>query len=73
MNAAATIVAYAVFLLIGIVRVARPEAIHDIAVVFRALIRVLDQQADAGTGGLAFEDTGKYLDLVIFTSLCGMT
>src|ERR1700689_4214654 len=52
---AAAIIAKAVFLLIRIVRVSGPEAILDLVVVARALILVLDQQSDRGSGGAALE------------------
>ena len=48
-------IAKAVLLLIGVVGVARAEAILELLVVARARIGVLDQQADRRAGGAPFE------------------
>src|SRR5690606_7531639 len=58
---AAAIVAEAVFLVIRVIRVAWPETVLDLVVVARALIDVLDQEADRGARRHALEDPGQDL------------
>jgi len=57
-------VADAVFLPIGVVRVARSESLRDVAIVLAALVGVADQQRDRRAGRHAFEHAGQDLDLV---------
>src|SRR5262249_37607734 len=47
---AAAIIADAVFLPVGVVGVARPEAVGNVAVVLRALVGVFDRQLDRRAG-----------------------
>src|SRR5262249_21991310 len=54
--AAAAIVADAVFLPVGVVGVARPEAVLDRAVVLRALVDIVDDERDRRAGGQPLED-----------------
>src|SRR5262249_28718111 len=58
-------------LLISVVRVAGPEAILDFVVVARALVMVLDEQADRGAGSAALEDAGEDAHLVALPALAG--
>ena len=67
--AAAAIVAQAVFLLVGVVGVAGPEAVLDLLVVARALILVLDEQPDRRAGGLALEHAREDAHLVALAPL----
>ena len=60
----AAIVAEAVFLLVGVVGVARTEAVLDLLVVARALIGVLDQQPDRRAGGASFEHAREDAHLI---------
>ena len=64
--ASTTVIADAVFLLVGDVRMAGAEAVCDFAVILGALVFVADQQADRRSGGFAFEDAGKNLHTVRF-------
>ena len=66
---AAAIVAQAVFLLVGVVGVARAEAVLDLVVVARARVGVLDQQADRRAGGDALEHAGEDAHRVAFLAL----
>ena len=66
---ASAMVTNAIFLPIGIVCVAGPERIDQIAIVPAAGIFVPDEERDGCTGGLAFEDTGKDLDRIGFLPL----
>src|SRR6185437_2487898 len=66
---AAAVVAQAVFLLIGVVRVPGPEAVLDLLVIARTRVGILDQEADRRAGGLSVEDTREDADLVAFTAL----
>ena len=52
---------------------ARPELVFDIAVVFRALVLIFDQQPYRRTGCLAFEHTGKNFHLIRLIALCCVT
>ncbi len=65
----APVVPNAVLLPVGIVGMAGPERIDQIAVVFAASVFVSDQQRDGGTGRLALEDPGQNLDAVGFLTL----
>src|SRR6185437_10850720 len=67
--AAAAVVADAVFLPVGIVGMARPEAVLDRRVVLAARILVLDHERDRRARGLTFEHTGEDLDLVGLAAL----
>src|SRR5690606_10502969 len=58
---AAAIIAEAVFLVVRVIRVARPETVLDLVVVARALVDVLDQEAARGAGRHALEDPGQDL------------
>ena len=69
---AATMVADAVFLPVGVVGVPRAEGLGDVAVVLAALILVADQQRDRGAGSTAFEHPGKDLHLVRLAALGDM-
>jgi hypothetical protein len=77
--AAATIVADAVFDVIGIVCVPGAIALGDLAIILGALVGVLDQHGDRCAGrdhGLAVgihHHTGEHFDDVIFASLCDET
>ena len=61
-RAAATArVAQAVLAPVGVVGMAGPERVEDVAVVLAALIRVLDQQSDRRAGGQALVDAAEDL------------
>jgi hypothetical protein len=62
----------AIFLPIGIVRVAGPKGIDQITIVSAAGIFVPDEEGDGSAGGLAFKDTGKDFDGIGFLSLSHM-
>ena len=66
---AAAMVANAVLLPIGVVRVTGPEGIDQIAVVPAAGVFVSNEQRDGGAGGLAFKDTGEDFDGIGFLPL----
>ena len=59
--AAAAVVAPPVLRVVGVVGVARPVLVPDIAVVAGALIDVADENRDARAGRLPFEDPGQDL------------
>ena len=61
---AATRVADAVFLEIGVVGMAGPKGLHDGAVIFAALVGVFDQQANRRAGRLAFKNARQNLDRI---------
>src|SRR6202012_3816160 len=54
-SASAAVVAESILLLVGVIGMARTEAVLDLLVIARALILVLDQEADRRTGGPALE------------------
>src|SRR5690349_24673809 len=56
-------------MLIGVVRVAGTEPILDLFVVARTRVRVLDENADRGPGGLPLEHTRQDAHLVAFLAL----
>ena len=64
-TSAAAIVAHAIFGVIGIVGMAGPVAVADLAIVFRTLVGVLDHQrnrrarGDGPTCAVVFEDAGE--------------
>ena len=72
-TAAAAVVAQAVFLLVRVIGVARPEPILDLFVVVRALVGVFDQQADRCAGGDALEHARQDAHAVRFTTLAGVS
>ena len=55
--ATTTVIPRAVFLMIGVIRMTGTETVFDIGIVTTALIGILDQQANAGTGGFTFKHT----------------
>src|SRR5207247_7942822 len=59
----------AVFLPVGVVGVARPEAVGDVAVILRALIDIVDHQLDRRAGSLALEHAGQDLYFIGFPPL----
>src|SRR5690606_34855379 len=65
------IVADAIFLMIGVVRMGRSELVHDAAVILGALVGVLDQQADGGPCGATLEHARENLHLIGFLALGG--
>ncbi|CNU74083.1 Uncharacterised protein [Salmonella enterica subsp. enterica serovar Bovismorbificans] len=65
----ATVIAQAVFLLIGVIRVSRTKNIFNRAVVLRALIGVFNQQANAGAGRHAIKHAGENFYLIRFAAL----
>ncbi|AEM42160.1 hypothetical protein KVU_2321 [Ketogulonicigenium vulgare WSH-001] len=66
------IIADAVFLVIGDIGVTGTKALGDIAIIFRALVGVADQQLDRGAGGLALEHAGQDLDRIGLLPLGGV-
>src|SRR5688572_15147024 len=68
-SAAAAIIANAVFLLIGVIGVARPKAILDLRVVAALLVDVLDEQADRRARRAPFEHAGEDLHLIRLLAL----
>jgi hypothetical protein len=52
--------------------VSRAKTIHDVRVVFGALIRIADQQTDRSAGSLTFEYSGEDLHFVCLPALGGM-
>src|SRR5690606_22632024 len=66
---AAAVIAQTIFLLVGVVRVSWTEAVLDLFVVARALILVLDQQADRRPGGASIEDARQDAHLIRLTAL----
>ena len=71
-TAPAPVVADAVFLLVRVVGVARPESILDLSIVLGLLVHVFDQQADRRAGGQALEHAGENLHRVRLTALGGV-
>ena len=69
---AATRIADAVLVPVGVIGMPRPELIGDARVVLAARVGVADQQRDRRAGGLALVHAGKNLDLVRFMPLRGM-
>ncbi len=69
---AAAVVAEAVFLLVGIVGMRRPELCGDLGIVLGTLVGVVDDQADRGARGAALEGPGQDLHLVGLAALGGM-
>ena len=69
----ATVITEAVFLRVGVVGMAGTKGVGDIAVIFGALINVLDHQADGGAGGFALEHAGENFYLIRFAALGGVT
>ena len=61
---AATMVAYTVFLMIGVVGMGGTEQAAHVLVVLRVLVGVPDDEADGTASGLAFEDAAEQLHLV---------
>ena len=59
-------VADTVFLIIGKIGVAGPEQVLDAFVFGGVLIFIENSHGDRSSGGLAFEDAGKYLKLIFF-------
>src|SRR5438874_11622770 len=66
-------VANAIFLPVGIVRVAGPKGIDQITVVPAAGVLVSNEQRNRGAGGLAFKNTGKDFDGIGFLPLRHVT
>ena len=66
---AATRVAQAVFVQVGVVGVTGAEGVQDIAVVLAALVGVLDQQTDRRACGLAFVNAGEDFDRIGLVAL----
>src|SRR6185437_9573159 len=58
-----------VFLLVGVVRVPRPEAVFDLLVVARARVGVLDQEPDRRAGRVPLEEPGEDAHLIALTAL----
>jgi hypothetical protein len=54
---------------VGVIRVTRAKGLQNIAVVFAALVGVLDQQANRCARGLALENARQDLHLVGFIAL----
>ena len=50
----------------------RAKPIQNVAVIFRALIRVVDDQGNRRTRGFTLENTGKNLHFIGFAPLCGV-
>ena len=50
----------------------RTELVHDITVVLGTLVLVVDDQANRGAGGLAFENARQDLHRIVLTALGGM-
>ena len=69
---AAAVIAHAVFLHVGIVRVPGAELVLDVGVVTRFLIGVLDQQGDRRAGGVALEHAREDAYAVVLAALGGM-
>src|ERR1019366_7871206 len=67
----AAVVAKPVFLLIGVVGVTGAKPVLDLVVVARALILILDHEADRRAGGAAFEDARQDAHRVGFAPLSG--
>src|SRR5690606_10065233 len=68
-TAATTVVADAVFLLPGVVRMTGTKLLRDIGVVARARIIVLDQERNRRARRHAFKDTGQYPHAIGFAAL----
>ena len=68
-TAAAAIVAHAVFLQVGVVRVVGPEHVLDLGIVARALIGVLDDHRDRRARGHALEHARDDARLVALAAL----
>src|SRR6476659_50310 len=68
----ATIIANAVLLPIGIVGMAWPKRIANVAVVLAAGVDVADQQRDRRAGGSALEHAGENLNGIGFLTLGNM-
>src|SRR6267143_2458428 len=66
---AAAVVAHAVFLLVGVVRVSWAEAILDLVVVARASVGVINEDADRGAGRASFKHPREDAYLVGFAPL----
>src|SRR5579862_8436623 len=66
---AAAVVAEAVLVLVGIVRVPGAETVLDLVVVARARVSVLDEDADRRAGGSSLEHTRQDTHLITFAPL----
>src|SRR5690606_11989452 len=66
---AAAIISEPVLLVVGVIRVARTVAVLDLLVIVRALVDVLDQQADRRAGRFAFEHAREDTDAVRLATL----
>ena len=51
----------------------RAKLIHNIAIVFRALIFIVNNQCDRSACCLTFKNTRQNLHFIIFAALSGMT
>src|SRR5690606_33830451 len=71
--AAATIVADAVFVVVGVILVGRTEQVLDGRVVLGLLVGIADQQTDRAAGGASLELAGEDLDLVRLLTLGGVS
>ena len=71
--ATAARVTNAVFLKIGVVGMSWPESLQDVAVIFAALVGVLNQQRNRGARGPALIDARQNLHLVRLLALGHMT
>jgi len=69
---ATPIIPHPVFLSVGVIGMAGPEAIHDPGIIFGTLIGIADDQGDGGAGRPAFEHPGQELDLIRLTALGGV-
>ncbi|MNF52088.1 hypothetical protein D3C84_334280 [compost metagenome] len=70
--AAATVVAQAVLVMVGVVGVGRAEQVLDRRVVLGLLVGIADQQADGAAGGLALEHPGEDFHHIVFLTLGGV-
>ena len=66
-------IAQAVFLQIRVIGVTGAKLVHDVAVILRALILVVNDQRDGRAGGFALEHAGENFHFIIFAPLRSVT
>ena len=71
-TAAAPVIPKAVFLVVSVVGMGRPEGVLDIRVIPGALVGVFYEQADGRTGGAPLEHAGQDAHLICFAPLGGV-
>src|SRR5690606_27227824 len=68
-SSAPTVVAHAVFGLVGKIGMGRTKAVGNVTIVFASLVSVFDDKGDRLPGSNPFKYTAKYLHRIVFLSL----